>query len=58
VRPYIGDIDGIVMLMSSRPVFDDQLGKDRSLTPEEDSVGDPEETDDEVDDMLPADLWF
>ncbi len=30
----------------------------RVLTPEEDAVGDPEEADDDVDDMLPADLWF
>jgi hypothetical protein len=28
------------------------------LTPEEDSIGDPEETDDQIDDLLPADLWF
>jgi hypothetical protein len=28
------------------------------LTPEEDSIGDPEDTDDEIDDLLPADLWF
>jgi len=30
----------------------------RILTPEEDAIGDPEEADDDVDDMLPADLWF
>lgn len=29
-----------------------------ALTPEEDSIGDPEEQDDEIDDLLPADLWF
>jgi hypothetical protein len=28
------------------------------LTPEEDSVGDPDEDSDEIDDLLPADLWF
>lgn len=28
------------------------------LTPEEDSIGDPDEQDDEIDDLLPADLWF
>ena len=28
------------------------------LTPEEDSIGDPEDMDDEIDDLLPADLWF
>jgi hypothetical protein len=30
----------------------------RPLTPEEDSIGDPEDQDDEIDDLLPADLWF
>lgn len=30
----------------------------QELTPEEDSIGDPDEIDDEVDDLLPADLWF
>ncbi len=29
-----------------------------SLTPEEDTLGDPEEAEEEVDDFLPADLWF
>jgi hypothetical protein len=33
-------------------------GNRRVLTPEEDALGEPEEMDDEVDDMLPADLWF
>lgn len=28
------------------------------LTPEEDAIGDPGEEDDEIDDLLPADLWF
>jgi hypothetical protein len=28
------------------------------LTPEEDAIDDPEETTDEIDDTLPADLWF
>ena len=28
------------------------------LTPEEDSIDDPEDLDDEIDDLLPADLWF
>ena len=28
------------------------------LTPEEDSIGDPGDQDDEIDDLLPADLWF
>jgi len=31
----------------------------RPLTPEEDAIGDPDdETDDDVDPTLPADLWF
>jgi hypothetical protein len=29
----------------------------RRLTPEEDAIGDPE-NDDDIDDTLPADLWF
>lgn len=28
------------------------------LTPEEDSIGEPDDLDDEIDDLLPADLWF
>ena len=28
------------------------------LTPEEDAIGDPEDEDEEIDDTLPADLWF
>ena len=28
------------------------------LTPEEESVGDPDDEDDDIDDTLPADLWF
>jgi hypothetical protein len=30
---------------------------DPRLTPEEDVIGDPDE-DDDIDDTLPADLWF
>ena len=29
-----------------------------NLTPEEDAIGDPNEDSDEIDDSLPADLWF
>jgi hypothetical protein len=29
-----------------------------NLTPEEDAIGDPVEDSDEIDDTLPADLWF
>jgi hypothetical protein len=32
--------------------------KRNRLTPEEDSIGDPGDQDDEIDDLLPADLWF
>jgi hypothetical protein len=28
------------------------------LSPEEDAIGDPDDLDDEIDDLLPADLWF
>jgi hypothetical protein len=28
------------------------------LTPEEESIDDPDDVDDEIDDTLPADLWF
>jgi hypothetical protein len=31
---------------------------DRDLTPEEDAIGDPDDADDDVDDTLPADLWY
>lgn len=30
----------------------------RSLTPEEESVDEPDDLDDEFDDTLPGDLWF
>jgi hypothetical protein len=30
----------------------------RNLTPEEDAIGDPDEDNDDIDDTLPADLWF
>ncbi|MCC6315375.1 MAG: hypothetical protein IT337_15330 [Thermomicrobiales bacterium] len=30
----------------------------RCLTPEEDAIADPDEVDDDIDDTLPADLWF
>lgn len=31
---------------------------DRFLTPEEDAIGDPDGDDGDIDDTLPADLWF
>ena len=37
---------------------DDKGSPKVGLTPEEDSIGDPEDIDDEIDDLLPADLWF
>lgn len=30
----------------------------RPLLPEEEAVDDPDDVDDEIDDLLPADLWF
>ncbi len=30
----------------------------RPLTPEEEAVADPEDDEDDIDDTLPADLWF
>ena len=33
-------------------------GSARPLTPEEEAVADPEDDEDEIDDTLPADLWF
>jgi hypothetical protein len=30
----------------------------QALTPEEDAIGDPDEEDDDIDDTMPADLWF
>jgi len=35
-----------------------QITVNRNLTPEEDAVGDPDEDNDDIDDTLPADLWF
>jgi hypothetical protein len=32
--------------------------KHRPLTPEEDAIADPDGDEDDVDDTLPADLWF
>jgi hypothetical protein len=28
------------------------------LTPEEDTIGEPDDEEDDIDDLLPADLWF
>ena len=43
--------------MQTRPNDNRTVPRSR-LTPEEDSIGDPEDQDDEIDDLLPADLWF
>jgi hypothetical protein len=40
------------------PTNDIKSPRQTRLTPEEDSIGDPEDQDDEIDDLLPADLWF
>lgn len=34
------------------------VGRLKRLTPEEDAIDDPDDVADEVDDTLPADLWF
>jgi hypothetical protein len=31
---------------------------DRLLTPEEEAIGDPDDEESDIDDTLPADLWF
>lgn len=36
----------------------DEVMKWMGLTPEEDAIGDPDDVDTEIDDLLPADLWF
>jgi hypothetical protein len=36
----------------------DSASKAWPLLPEEDAIDDPDEEDDEIDDLLPADLWF
>lgn len=38
--------------------MDQPPGRARRLTPEEESVGDPDDDEDDIDDTLPADLWF
>lgn len=43
--------------MHSRP-NDNRHRREPRLTPEEDSISDPGDIDDEIDDLLPADLWF
>jgi hypothetical protein len=37
---------------------DNASARPNSLSPEEDAIGDPDDLDDEIDDLLPADLWF
>ena len=49
---------GIVAAMDDRPRDQSNLSTDRVLTPEEDAIGVPDDEDDDVDDLLPADLWF
>ena len=40
------------------PPLDQLAPISNSLSPEEDSIDDLEGPDDEIDDLLPADLWF
>jgi hypothetical protein len=44
--------------MNASPPFDSSASIDPCLTPEEDTIGEPDEDDDDIDDLLPADLWF
>jgi hypothetical protein len=44
--------------MKTPPTADSLSPADPRLTPEEDAIGEPDETDDDIDDLLPADLWF
>jgi hypothetical protein len=44
--------------MNVSPPSDPSPPVDPGLTPEEDTIGDPDEEDDDIDDLLPADLWF
>jgi hypothetical protein len=37
---------------------DGQVLTDPLLTPEEDAIGEPDQEEDDIDDLLPADLWF
>ena len=47
----------VAMIMDALGLAAKQMSN-RVLTPEEDAIGDPDEPEDDVDDTLPADLWF
>jgi hypothetical protein len=47
----IGTSPNIEALLGGRPRL-------RPLLPEEDVLGDPDDEEDEIDDLLPGDLWF
>jgi hypothetical protein len=47
----------MVVAMDAPPDAESPLPP-RPLTPEEDSIGEPEGDEDDIDDLLPADLWF
>jgi hypothetical protein len=49
---------GVVAMIEDSLLRISRTENRRVLTPEEDAIGEPEEADDDVDDMLPADLWF
>ncbi|HEY7033712.1 MAG TPA: hypothetical protein VH482_20420 [Thermomicrobiales bacterium] len=40
------------------PTIDRRCLTEPRLTPEEDAIGAPDDEDDDIDDLLPADLWF
>jgi len=46
-------------VMSARNAFEKSASRRQpDLTPEEDAIDAPDDGDDEIDDLLPADLWF
>jgi hypothetical protein len=57
-RTSLSDDYGVVAMVMNALMPPSSSGTGRVLTPEEDAIGEPEEAEDEVDDMLPADLWF
>ncbi|HEY7033717.1 MAG TPA: hypothetical protein VH482_20445 [Thermomicrobiales bacterium] len=44
--------------MNAPPPVDRPCATEPRLTPEEDTIGEPDDEGDDIDDLLPADLWF
>jgi hypothetical protein len=44
--------------MNNAPQDPIAVPSDHPLSPEEDTIGEPDDADDDVDDLLPADLWY